>query len=195
MNEERLKQLLDRYYKSTTTDGEEKELREYFSVIDIIPGYEAEKEIFCHYADTVIVPEPSDDLEQRILKSIDEIEMIQKNRFSVRQYVAILSVAATILLLMGSYLIFFQRSKLRDTYSDPQIAYAETMKILNNISLKMKRGTMELQPLKVLGSATRTSMESIDRSALLISDGMKKIEVFNKLSEVGNQTNNSINNK
>jgi len=43
MKEEKLKQLLDRYYDGNTTSEEEKELKEYFSGTDIFPGYELKK--------------------------------------------------------------------------------------------------------------------------------------------------------
>ena len=195
MNEERLKQLLDRYYDGTSSEQEEEILREYIASNDIIPGYEAEKEIFCHYTGAISCAGPSDDLEERILKSISDSEFNQKRRISSKSLFALISIAATLLLLIGSYYLFFHKAELRDTYSDPQIAYAETMKILNKISVKLNKSTMELYPLTRLSSTTLSSLESIDKSTSMIGDGLKRIQVFNKLSETRNQKNNTFNNK
>lgn len=195
MNEERLKQLLDRYYNGTSSEQEEALLREYFISNDLIPGYEAEKEIFCHYSGTEYFPGPSDDLEEKILKSVYESENNQKRIITGKPLYALLSIAATLLLLFGSYYFLFYKTEQRDTFSDPTIAYAETMKILTNISVKLNKSTMKLQPLTRLSSATLSSLESIDKSALMITAGLNKIQVFDKLAETGNQNSNSINNK
>ncbi len=56
MKEEKLRQLLNKYYDGNTSPGEEKELKQYFSGNAILPGYEAEKDIFRHYARSENVP-------------------------------------------------------------------------------------------------------------------------------------------
>jgi hypothetical protein len=195
MNEEKLKQLLYRYYDGNTSEEEETVLREFFSGNDIIPGYDEEKEIFFHYSHAEIVPNPSDDLEIRILRSIDNLETTQKSRYARRRFMAYSGIAATFLLLIGSYFLFFQKTEPRDTFSDPQIAYAETMKILNDISVKLNKGTKALQPLTRINNATRTSLKTIDKSASVISTNLKQIAVFNKLSGTDIQTINTNNNK
>ena len=195
MNEDRLKQLLDHYYDGTSSEQEESMLRLYFNGTDIIPGYDAEKEIFCHYSGAEIYPGPSEDLEERILKSIIYVDSNRNKRSAIRPLYELISIAATILLLVGSYYLLLHKAEPRDTYSDPQIAYVETMKILHNISVKLNKSTMELQLLARLNSATRSSLESIDRSASMITAGLKEIQVFDKLSESGDQTNTTINHK
>jgi hypothetical protein len=189
MKQEELKELLERYYNGDTSPEDEIVLRDYFSGDDIFPGYEAEREIFCYYSAKEKIPAPSGDLEARIMKSIDNLEHTRSIPGRTR-YIVLLSIAATFLILVGSYFFFIRNQEPKDTFSDPRIAYAETMKILNEISVKMNKGTSGLQSISKLNNAARTSMESVGRSTSMITGSFKRIEVIRKLSETDVKKNN-----
>jgi hypothetical protein len=189
MKQEELKKLLEQYYNSNTSTEDEITLRDYFSGDDVFPGYEAEKEIFNHYSAEEKIPAPSGDLEHRIIKSIDDLENTRSIPGRTR-YIAIISVAATFIILIGSYFFFIRSQEPKDTFSDPRIAYAETMKILNEVSVKLNKGTSRLQPINKLNNAARKSIESVDRSTSMISSSLKRIEVIRKLSATDVQKNN-----
>jgi hypothetical protein len=182
MKQEELRKLLELYYSGSSTSEDEIILREYFSGNDIFPGYEAETEIFAHYSVEEIISGPSGNFEQRIIKSIDDLESTRSPRRRT-MYITIISVAATLLILTGSYFFFTRAGEPKDTFSDPAIAYAETMKILNEVSAKMEIGTRRLEPISKLNECALTSIETVDRSASMITGSLKRIEVFNKLSE------------
>jgi hypothetical protein len=132
MNTKELNRLLEKYYKGDSTEEEEEMLRRFFTGDNIPEGYEAEKDIFTYYNEAIAVPEPSYDFEARILEGIDKSEE-SRRKVTIRRYLfPSLSAAAGILLLAGSYFFFIHRSEPRDTFTDPAIAYAETMKILMN---------------------------------------------------------------
>ncbi|MCX6303278.1 MAG: hypothetical protein NTW82_13965 [Bacteroidia bacterium] len=195
MKEERLKELLEKYYNGDTSLSEEEDLRKYFSGDDILDGYEAEKEIFSHYSCADVIPVPSADFEERIKKVVYDTEK-NKSSISVRKrYIYILSSAAAILLLIGSYFLFFPQPKQEDTFSDPKLAYAETMRILNEVSVKLNKGTQALKPIGKIQIATLTGMRSIDRSAVIISKNLKRIKLFEQISTNENQINIRNNNK
>jgi hypothetical protein len=175
MKEEKLKQLLDRYYDGNTSPEEERELKEYFSDTDIFPGYEAEKEIFCHYANTEKIAVSSIGFESRILNAVDGLEANRRLRITRKRYITFLSAAATILILVGSLFIFIHDSEPDDSFSDPRIAYAETMKILNDVSVKLNRGKMALQPIGRLNTAALDGIRSLDRSVSVMEDGLRRI--------------------
>ena len=175
MKEEKLKQLLDRYYDGNTTSEEEKELKEYFSGTDIFPGYEAEKEIFRHYARAERIPVSSADFEARIINAVDKLETNGRRRILRKRYISLLSSAAVIMILVGSWFIFIRKTEPADSFSDPRIAYAETMKILNDVSVKLNKGTMALQPISKINNAARASIRSIDRSVSVMEDGLRRI--------------------
>ncbi len=183
MKREELKRLLEKYYDGQTSAEEEERLKKYFSGKDILPGFEAEKEIFSHYKMSENIPVPSVDFEDRILKGIADLDKKQRTLSLKKRYITIISAAATILLLVGTYFIFFNREFQEDTYSDPQIAYAETMKILYEVSVKLNKGTEALSPLNNMQDAMKTGLESADRSASVISTNLRRSRLFEVESE------------
>ena len=193
MKEEELKKLLEKYYSGNSTLDEEKKLRDYFSGDNILSGFETEKEIFSALAELDKAPEPSINLEDRIIKGIGGIDTRQELRIFSNRYIKFLSAAAVVLMLLGSYFLFLQKKQLKDTYSDPQIAYAETMKILNEISVKINKGTEALQPLGQMENAAKLSKETIDRSAAVISNTLKKMEPITQLSDIDYNTTKTNN--
>jgi hypothetical protein len=190
MKEEKLKELLVRYYKGETSQAEETELKKYFSGDEVFKGYEAEKEIFRHYSESEIIPVPSVDFEARIIKALDDIDMKRRKLSLKKRYIYILGAAAAILVLIGSYLIFSRQKEPVDTYSDPQMAYAAAMKILNEVSVKLNKGTRALRPMGRIKDATRTGFNSVDRSAVIISKNLQRIKLLEQISVTDNQMNN-----
>jgi hypothetical protein len=194
MKEEKLRELLEKYFNGDTSLEEEKALREYFSGDEILPGYDTEREIFNGYSSaSEAIPPASEDLESRILSSIDDYEKENHRKRFTRQYMAISGIAATLLILVGSYFFFIRKAEPADTFSDPVIAYAETMKILNEVSLKLNKGTSALHTIGKINSVTRQSLESIDRSASILSGSIEKIRLIDRLSDTDTQSKKTNN--
>jgi hypothetical protein len=124
MNISELERLIGKYYSGETSLEEEKILRDFFTGGNIPEGYEAEKEIFGFYSSEMKIPEPSADLETRIIMGLEKkdgwIDFIKSRRIIL----SAISAAAGLLILTGSYFFIIHRSESKDTYSDPQIAYA-----------------------------------------------------------------------
>lgn len=90
---------------------------------------------------------------------------------------AVLSgIAAGILILAGTYFFFIQKSEPRDTYSDPEIAYVETMKILYNVSNRLNHGTNALGQLGELSEETNRSINKINKSTAILKEKMKPLD-------------------
>src|SRR4030042_4414728 len=177
MKEEKLKELLERYYNGDTSQSEEAELNKYFAGNEICEGYEAEREIFRHYSGSEIIPVPSVDFEERIIEALDDLENKHKNKSFRKRYIMIMSAAAAILILIGSYFIFFYQTEPEDTFTDPQLAYAETMRILNEVSVKLNKGTEALKPINRLQYMS-TGLITMERSADIISKNLKKTKLL-----------------
>lgn len=183
MKEERLKELLGRYYGGSTSESEETELKNFFSGDSVPEGYDAEKAIFGLFSQNEALAEPSEGFSKRIINAIDDLEKNQKSNHARDRYIVIFSSAAAILLLiLGSYFFFSGRSSIEDTFSDPQIAYAETMKILNEVSVKLNRGTKALKPLERIENLS-AGLGSFDRSADIISKNLQRIKILNEMSD------------
>ena len=186
MNEKELKKLLDKYYNGASTLEEEEELRLFFIGNNVPDGYETEKDIFGYYSQSALVPEPSADFETRIIKGIDEVEerlTLGRNR---KILYTVMSAAASLIILIGSYFLIVRTGDPADTFSDPQIAYAETMKILMDVSNKLNKGTLQLKQVNMLDEYTTKSFRSINNSTSIVEEKLKRLDYFQKAYEMTN---------
>jgi len=175
MNEEELNSLIGKYYNGESTEDEEKTLRAYFSGDTVSEGYECEKEIFSFYMASGDIPEPSPGFEERIVAGFDASNE-KRGLKNIRRYIVpILSTAAGILLLTASYFFFVQRGEHPDSFSDPEIAYTETMKILFDVSSQLNRGAQSLQPVSKINKMKVKSFQTINNSAILVEKNLKSL--------------------
>lgn len=72
----------------------------------------------------------------------------------------------------------------KDSFSDPEIAYTETMKLLNDISLKLNKGTESLKAIRKFEDATLVSKRSLEKSTEILSETIKQIEPVIQLSDL-----------
>jgi predicted anti-sigma-YlaC factor YlaD len=135
------------------------------------------------------VPEPSPDFETRILEGIDESE--RRNRsLKFRKYViSFLSTAAVIFIVVASWFFLTQNREPRDTFTDPELAYAETMKILIGVSYQLNQGERALAPVKKMNELTIRSVESINKSTRIVGKNLKNLDYLKKVIEI---TNNPV---
>ena len=186
MNEEELNRLLEKYYKGESTEKDEAELRSFFNENNIPEGYETEKVIFSYYRNTVEVPEPSPDFESGIIAGIDEYESKSSSRNLRKFILPLISTAAGLLIMSGSYFFFINRTDPRNTYSDPKIAYAETMKILMKVSSKMNQAAMALEPVAKINDLTTKSFNAINKPARIIEKNLKNLDYLQRAYELTN---------
>jgi hypothetical protein len=189
MEENKLKELLDKYYDGATSPEEELEIKNYFSGDKVFPGYEAEKDIFRYYSGMEKIDVPSADFEMRIVKSLDDLERIKLKNDNRKRYITLFSAVATILIMIGSWFFLLREREPADTFSDPTLAYAETMRILNNVSVNLNRGTEALKPVFNLTGTVGRGMRSVDRSLSAFSDGLRKAGLTVSLDDTENKQN------
>lgn len=189
MKEQEIRQLLERYYAGDTTLEEEGLLKEYFGAGGVPEEFAGEQEIFRYYSRSQYetdIPEPSPDFEKRISAAIDREAERESVSVRKRLYIAISGMAAAVLILSAAYFFFERRSDIHDTYSDPEVAYTEAMKILYGISVRMNEGTKALGQLEALQEKTGKTLNAVEKSASLIEDNMKPLEeLFSSLGASG----------
>jgi len=88
----------------------------------------------------------------------------------------LISTAAGLLLLAGSYFFFVSRAEPRDTFKDPAMAYAETLKILREVSLQLNRGAQVLEPIGKMNEVTKKSFETINKSTRMVQKNLKSLD-------------------
>jgi hypothetical protein len=183
MNKEDINKLIIRFYEGETTEKEECLLRAIFSGEDVPEGFETEREYLLFCLTEVPVKNHSIDLEEKILNAIDKsngIVSIQKGRRILLKVIG--SAAATILILFGVYFFFERRNRITDTYSDPKIAYAETMKILMHVSKQLNKGTQTLKPVGKLCTITYMSIGKVNEKSTVINKSFMKLNSLQKVS-------------
>jgi len=192
MNSEEIKRLLEKYYEGITTSGEEHILKKFFSRDNVMVDLRSDQEIFRYYMQVAEIPVPSADFEKNIISAL-EIEDKDLRRFKRRRmFVTLSGIAAAMLILAGSYFFFTGRSGPRDTYSDPELAYAETMKILYEVSSRLNHGTKALGHLSALQDETQKTMATVSRSTAKIEENMKPLDkVFNAIGKAGSNYENN----
>lgn len=179
MKKEELDILLSKYYDGLTTEEEERVLVELFSGSDIPEGYEAEKAIFGYFLSSKDVPEPSIDYESRIFSSLDSSSEVNSTR-SRKLMFGIAGIAAGVAILLGTW--FFMRSNEPvDTFSDPRVAYAETMKILMEVSEKMNAGADALNPVSKMNLPGAPGLEVLTTSRETLEKNLMNLEYVTKV--------------
>ncbi len=192
MNTKKLDQLLEKYYKGDSTLEEEQILRQFFMNSNVPEGYEAEKMIFGYYSEEAGMVEPSVGFEERIMARVDEADNEKKARTRRNRIIPYISVAAGILILTGSYFFFSQKSAPLDTYSDPRIAYAETMKVLLEVSNKLNQGTQALEPVGKMNDLKIKSFQTINKSTSIVQKNLRSMDYLQKGFELSNVQNKVV---
>jgi hypothetical protein len=186
MNSIEIKRLLEKYYEGATTSDEELFLKKFFSEENIPTDLKNDKEIFRYYMQMAEIPQPSADFEERIISAIDNEDKNIAGFKRRRLWGTFSGIAAAILIFAGSYFFFTNRSELRDTYSDPEAAYAETMKILYQVSARLNQGTKALGHLSAMQNETQKTLATVSKSTARIEDNMKPLDnVFDAIGKAG----------
>jgi len=184
MRKEEIDILLKRYYEGLSTDEDEKTLKVFFNGNNIPEGYETEKAIFRYYSDFSNIPAPSEDFEDRIVSSLDTLSRHGKRSFN-KIVLAVSGIAAGLLILIGSWFLF-SGNRTEDTYSDPAVAYAETIKILYGVSTKMNSGTAGLEPVSRMNLKDFEALDVLSRSNETIEKNLMNLEYLDKILEITN---------
>lgn len=180
MNTGEIYSLLERYYEGKCSDDEEQALRKFFREEAVPPELEIEKEMFSFYDASISVPQPDSGFEGRIISAIDKTEN-RKYIINTRRYLfAVMSTAAALLLLIGSWYFFIRRTEPADTFKDPQLAYNETIRILYHVSSKMNTGIDAMEPARKARATAVNGIDRVGKSTGMINKNLKSLDYFRK---------------
>lgn len=179
-----IRKMLDRFYLGETTLEEERKLHEYFSSHSVPEEFLPDKELFQTIGNgdqSVHVP---DDLNQKIISSIDQVERkaTRTRRISV---FSLSGLAAGLLIMIAVYLFYIRTDtsplmashQMADTYEDPMDAYEEAKRALAYVSAKLNNGTNELEHVKKHVSKTSDPLKSLSK----INKGSKELSLLGQL--------------
>lgn len=165
----KLQNLIEKFYAGETTEHEEDQLRAYFDLADSSKNLSAEKEYFM--AMTSFKSEKLDDsFDQKLFDKIESEKPVKINR--IWDY-SLSGIAATIVIFL---VVWFGTDLLKPqevygTINDPHLAFMETQKALEEVSVKMKKG---IKPAK----------KTVDK----VEENVKKTEDVKKIQKALNKT-------
>jgi hypothetical protein len=195
MNEEDLRKLIDKYYEGKSTDDDERLLRAVLSSTDLPAEFEPDRQILGYFRDKMSVPEPSAGFENRIRRNVRSESGYRRSAGARRIVISALGMAAGLLLLLASYFFLARDSGIKDTFDDPKLAYAETVKVLIQVSAKLNQGTRPLQHVAMINDMQVKSFETINQSAEIIEKNLRSLRYLKKATGNNDTLTNQDNNQ
>jgi hypothetical protein len=184
MDTRQIKILLEKYYEGRSTLEEEQALRDNFlkEVTDpeLLP---LQKQFLLLQAGRELVPPENPDFEVRLAQMIDTRLEVPVKRIRSVSFLR-LAIAASILLMIGiSGLLVIQNkwNHNRDTFEDPQKAYAEAQRTLLYVGQKMNSGIRPLSSVSKInaGNEQLKNLKKLNSS----------LEMLNIVSFINNSSN------
>ena len=129
-----IEKLLDKYFAGKTSVQDENELKKYFHQNDIPDKLKIYKELFNFYDNEKILEINNRQFDERV------VENIRKQRQSNKSfYYRIIAVAATLLLVFGSYLFFKSEKQIKKANkivltSNEKFAINKTIEVFVKVS-------------------------------------------------------------
>lgn len=180
MKREELKKLLDKYYAAEISEEEEMILRESFRDGKVAKLFPDEKEIFEFYSGEKQIPELSPGFNERLIASIDTESRGGGHVIYRRLILSVAGIAAGFLIIFGSWFFLMRNADPRDTFTDPELAYAEVMKILYDVSLRLNQGTSALEPVNRMQEIAGTSLSTLNRSTVKFEENLQILGNFTR---------------
>ena len=176
--------LLEKYFEGETTLDEDQALLDYFSGENIDPKFRHYQQQFLllRSARDPLVFDP--EFEKRLAGLIESQQEIPLHTHRSR-WITRLAVAATIAVLIGiSGVIVLNKEwhREKDTFSDPQLAYAEAQKTLLYVSQKMNQGMKPLNAVSKINAGAKPlkSLKKLDHSL----DMLNRVSFMNQSSNL-----------
>jgi len=195
MNWSVLKKLLEKYYDGSSSADEEKKMLELLKHENLPSEFSEDRMMITGLFGNEEIPEPSPDLDERIMTSIDESERNRKIISGKRRLYSIISVAAAILIIISFWFILEDNSRVKDTYSDPQLAYNETIEVLYNVSSNLNKGRDQMEELSMI-SQTKSRLNLIPESRNVVAGEFKALKyIENSIELLGMDEKNNVKGK
>lgn len=183
MKPNEFKRLVDKFYVGETTEQEEQLIKDLLEKEEYASKFDDVRSHFMIMMETEDEAVLNDTFDHRIMDQISNQEKpIEKRKlwgFSLS------AVAAAALLFFSIWLIpdLFQPKSVYGTITDPVIAFNETQKIFDTISLKMNKGIVPVKKsVKELDKSLSKTAKVKEISKTM--NKMKKLEELNRASEL-----------
>ena len=168
MNWSVLEKLLEKFYGGISTADEEMKALEMLRRNDLPPEFYDDRMILEGLYGKSEIPAPSTDLGKKIMTAIDDAEKEKRIIGGKRRLYSMVAVAASLLVIISFWFVLSDNNRVRDTYSDPQLAYNETVEVLYYLSENLNAGRSQMKKLSVISDA-RAKLELLPESRNAVS--------------------------
>jgi hypothetical protein len=175
METKKVKQLLQRYFNGESTLAEERLLESYFQSGDVVDEL---KEYTGFFSGISELAENGRDekLEGEIMDFILKNEPKEKPK-SRWLWQMVTGIAASIIIVIGGVLFYQQENEtVKDTFDNPEVAYAYAEQTLGYISAKYNKGLAGLANFDKL----ETAAEPLQKGMRPVNEYMEMIENMEK---------------
>lgn len=174
MEQKEIKDLLQLFFEGKTSLSEEKRLEAYFQSENIADELKEYADFFGGISELTAVDGEST-IEDDVMDYILENEHQEKTKYrSMWRFVT--GIAASIIIILGGALIYEQQQKpFRDTFDDPDKAYAYTEKTLKFVASKYNKGLAALSNFEKLQEGSAELKKGL-RPVNKFYDDIKKLE-------------------
>lgn len=158
-----IKNLLHQYFEGETTLEQDQQLIEYFNSDKVAEELNKYKGLFIGLSELSATATAADDdkLDASIMETIHKYESDSKNN-TRKLWQFISSIAASVILVIGGFLFYQQEEQpFKDTFDDPETAYAVAERTLFYVSEKYNQGLAGLSNFEKLETATHPLQQGI----------------------------------
>jgi len=173
MESQKIHILLQKYFDAETTLDEENELITYFSSGEVDETLKMYVPMFSGIKELSVDEDLNlgDDLMNFILESEHKEKL--KYRW---MWQMVTGVAASVILVMLAVNFYGDRNQWKDTYSNPDQAYAEASKTLNFVAGKYNKGLAQLRPI----GRIETAVNPLNSGMKTLNKGFDQMNELNK---------------
>jgi hypothetical protein len=179
MNLQELDRILEKYYEGSSSEEEERLLFDALKDDNLPDKYIIDRQMAGISSYDSFIPEPDSGFESRIMQAIDDNEQDTRVRSLKRRVYSVVSVAATILIVISSWFILQDKNGMKDSYDDPVLAYNATIGILQQVSSTMNTGNKAIAKLNHIDSA-RENLKRISEPSRLLTREMEALKYIEK---------------
>ncbi len=175
MEKKKIKQLLQLYFNGESTLEDERKLEAYFGAGEVADELKEYAEFFGGISE---LAELADDptIEEDIMDYILENEHQEKTKYR-SMWKIVTGIAASVIIVLGGFLFYQQQNQqpFKDTFDDPEAAYAYAKQTMQYVSGKYSQGLAELSNFEKLQAATKPIQEGV-KPVNEFFDDIKKME-------------------
>lgn len=171
-----VKILLQSFFEGETSVEEENRLADFFRGNDVPAELEVYREFFV--ASEELATQKFDGFEDDVMNHILESEHNEKNKFRWL-WQTVTSVAAVLLIALLVINFNQDKNQFKDTYDDPEIAYAEATKALRYMAGKYQKGMVQLQPIAKIDKAS----DPLKKGLTMVNKGFGEMDELVKMKE------------